>query len=82
MRYDTNGEFETSDREQAEKVLRMLNQWGADPKWEICEFARGVVPHFCFTRADGSTDDRATREDIEDSIHRGIDREIDEIWAD
>lgn len=82
MAYDMNEEYETTDRDHAEKVLRMLNQWGKDPKWVITDCSSGFVPSFCFTRADGSTDDRATREDINQSIHRGLDRAIDEIWAD
>ena len=68
MPYDMNEEYETSDREQAERALRILNHWAEEPKWTITEFERCLTPHYCFTRADGSTDDRATREDLRRSV--------------
>ena len=68
MPYDSNSEFFTASISDAEVAMRIANGWGADPKWTITEFDRGLVTHYCLTRADGSTDQRATRTDIYGAI--------------
>ena len=67
MAYDMNEEYMTTDRDHAEKVLRMLTRWATGPQGVITEVGYGFGEAYCFTQADGSTDDRATNGDIDQS---------------
>lgn len=64
MSIESNDEYFTANINDAESALRIANGVDEEPKWMITEFGRGLVTHYCLTRADGSTDDRATNADI------------------